>query len=67
MTKIDFACQLLTRRGETHAPSGAYPTKPDLEDALKSYANIKPDVESVQKYRQALCDVWDRRFGTEHP
>lgn len=43
----------------------AYPSKPDLEDALKVYAEIKPDPESVQKYCQALSDVWDRRFGTQ--
>lgn len=44
----------------------AYPSKEDLEDALKVYAEIEPDAESVQKYRQAICEVWDRRFGSEH-
>ena len=43
----------------------AHPGRPDLEDALKLYAGIKTDGESVEKYRQAICELWDRRFGSD--
>ena len=40
-----------------------YPAMADLTDALKLYADLKPDPESMAEYRDAMYGFWDRRFG----
>lgn len=61
----DFTRSRLSLEPMQLITAGAHPSRQDLEDALKIYASLKADEESVQKYRQAICEVWDKRFSAE--
>jgi hypothetical protein len=40
-----------------------YPGGEELARWMKAYAHVKPQATTVAGYREALCGLWDRRFG----
>ena len=43
-----------------------YPDTATIETSLERYKDLPVDEQSMARYRDGLCVVWDRRFGDGH-